>query len=536
MGLTAHAALRIGHERPLALQNGHRARAARHLAHRHQPPRHYHRGAVAPSSRPASPGCGVSIQGRGSPVPVARAPSAIERIGIHDRRLHRGAQELAAARARFSRSRPQPGPMTTASRSSASCSAASSGLLPPARRFGPFECRGHDLGAPHGDRRRGTRRAVATVTRPAPARSAPSALSTAAPVFPNEPPMTRRWPNSPLWASAPRGGHAAAASVRSLRKSASPRAWNASAGIPMSATSSSPTCREPGERRGARLGRANAIVTLARTAGPSTAPLSDDARRDVDRHHFRPRPHAAGQVLDHRAHEPVDGAVETRAEQPIDHHVAFQRGARSCSHSSAPATSMTRDAAGIEPRGVDRRVLRQRMRLVPRNTCGDRSARWRADHQPVTAVVALAAEDGDARRAEAPPHDGGRRGAGVLHQRQARDPEDFDGAAVGFAHFVGGEDLEHVRNLPPNAVRTRSRHRRGEQQAVDDERRVVAGAHVSQQESDRGEARRSPRPPCLQAPCPTPARPSPRAASCRRAPSVMGVASRKLKRAASSRR
>ena len=45
----------------------------------------------------------------------------------------------------------------------------------------------------------------ATLTRPAPDRSAPSAARCAAPVFPREPAMIRTWPKSPLCESGSRG-------------------------------------------------------------------------------------------------------------------------------------------------------------------------------------------------------------------------------------------------------------------------------------------------------------------------------------------
>jgi len=63
---------------------------------------------------------------------------------------------------------------------------------------------------------------VATVTRPAPTRSAAVAARTAAPLLPTEPAMTSTCPKSPLCAPALRGGRHAAASSRSSNHSRAP--------------------------------------------------------------------------------------------------------------------------------------------------------------------------------------------------------------------------------------------------------------------------------------------------------------------------
>ena len=64
-------------------------------------------------------------------------------------------------------------------------------------------------------------------------------------------------------------------------------------------------------------------------------------------------------------------------------------------------------------------------------------------HEAVAAVVALAADDGDAALGEIGIEGFDRRhhlAAGVLHQDQRGDADVLDGAAIGLAHLLGVED------------------------------------------------------------------------------------------------
>ena len=65
------------------------------------------------------------------------------------------------------------------------------------------------------------------------------------------------------------------------------------------------------------------------------------------------------------------------------------------------------------------------------------------DDEAVAAVVALAADDGDAAFGEIGIERFDRRhhlAAGVLHQHQRRDADVLDRATIGFAHLLGVED------------------------------------------------------------------------------------------------
>jgi hypothetical protein len=95
----------------------------------------------------------------------------------------------------------------------------------------------------------------ATVTSPAPARSAPRAASTAAPAFPTDPATTRTWPKVPLWAPAGRSGRSRAASAASVQLSAAPSSATTASGIPMSTTDQRPACSPAGSSTRQGLGR-----------------------------------------------------------------------------------------------------------------------------------------------------------------------------------------------------------------------------------------------------------------------------------------
>ncbi len=88
-----------------------------------------------------------------------------------------------------------------------------------------------------GSRRSGSRsRGEATLTRPAPPRSAPWAASRTAPVLPAEPPTTPTCPNVPLCAASGRSGRSALAASRDSTCARTFARSTDSAGKPMSAT------------------------------------------------------------------------------------------------------------------------------------------------------------------------------------------------------------------------------------------------------------------------------------------------------------
>jgi hypothetical protein len=112
---------------------------------------------------------------------------------------------------------------------------------------------------------------TATATRPAPARYAAVPASATAPVISLEPPITTAYPAERLCVSGSRDGTIAAtssasSSTRSLRIR--------SVGNPICSTSTTPACLAPGSRISPGFGAPNVTVRSARTAGPSTAPVS----------------------------------------------------------------------------------------------------------------------------------------------------------------------------------------------------------------------------------------------------------------------
>ena len=89
-----------------------------------------------------------------------------------------------------------------------------------------------------------TDRGVATVERPAPARSAAIPAMAAAPDFPSEPPMMSTCPKFPLFASTARGAKQAWMSGQAITSRLS-FDWIASAGEPIRPTTISPRVRSP---------------------------------------------------------------------------------------------------------------------------------------------------------------------------------------------------------------------------------------------------------------------------------------------------
>ena len=115
-----------------------------------------------------------------------------------------------------------------------------------------------------------------TVTSPAPPRSAPRAVRTAAPDFPREPAMTARRPKSALCESTARGGSHPRTSAASATARDSRPAGSARRGIPMSWTTIRPQNPRAGQKTWACLSAAKATVSVALTEGPSNCPVSAD--------------------------------------------------------------------------------------------------------------------------------------------------------------------------------------------------------------------------------------------------------------------
>ncbi len=199
-------------------------------------------------------------------------PLAGRRAGPARRRTRSGRRRRARAACPSRSSRPRtnlpsrrrrcraPGPPTTTSRRSRAIALERARAE---RALGRLRQRlGHVLRRQAPRRPAGTPAGVATVTRPAPDRSAPTAARCAAPVFPRDPATTSTWPKSPLWASGRRAGTSVRTLVarEQLARAARRGASMTSSGIPMSATTRSPASTLGGRqderqlRRGERDG------------------------------------------------------------------------------------------------------------------------------------------------------------------------------------------------------------------------------------------------------------------------------------------
>ena len=110
---------------------------------------------------------------------------------------------------------------------------------------------------------------VATVTRPAPERSAPTAARCAAPVLPREPATISTRPKSPLWLSGARGVTISRMALRVSSSTRGPsRLSSTSAGMPMSAMTMSPARVSPGGSTSGSLGAPSVTVVSASIDSP----------------------------------------------------------------------------------------------------------------------------------------------------------------------------------------------------------------------------------------------------------------------------
>ena len=215
--------------------------------------------ASVPSSRDSSPACGVIRVGarRGSRswcwLRMVR-PSASTSAG-------RSVASTAASRATASGPVPMPGPATQAW----------TRPTDPGRSQSPSS--GCTVSTASGQVCRTTAAgtlAVTTRTMPAPPRTAPPVASTAAPANRSLPASTPTTPRRYLSDSGPgRGSRAAMSSRCGAATAGSP-----SGRRPMSTSSTVPACPAPGSMSRPGLSAPNVTVTSARTAGPSTAPVS----------------------------------------------------------------------------------------------------------------------------------------------------------------------------------------------------------------------------------------------------------------------
>ena len=169
---------------------------------------------------------------------------------------------------------PRPGPMSTASfpsESSRSLASASSPPMTPGTHSGTGTVMTSVVFI---SMRSAMLSGTASVTMPAPIRSAASDARYAAPVMPREPATTSTCPQLPLCTSSGRNGTsvvASASSSNTCRIDFSSRSWS---GKPISSTSSFPVSAAPGQRKCPTFGKPNVSVTAACIATVDTAPVS----------------------------------------------------------------------------------------------------------------------------------------------------------------------------------------------------------------------------------------------------------------------
>ena len=161
---------------------------------------------------------------------------------------------------------------------------------------------------------------VATVTSPAPDRRAPSPAKRAAPVLPGDPATNTTWPQSPLCASRARTGirDRTCSGVSSSSRGPS-RSSITHAGIPISATTSSPARSAAGASTSGIFGAARVTVTRARMHAPRTCGVSAETPegRSMDTT-GRPVPVDVG---DDRLEKPRERSRQARADEGVDDEV-----------------------------------------------------------------------------------------------------------------------------------------------------------------------------------------------------------------------
>ncbi len=170
----------------------------------------------------------------------------------------------ASTRLRRCSPTPAPGPIITAFLRSSAKSAASSAASSTMRTMMAVSAPALTSSASRGE---------ATVTSPAPARSAPRAPSLAAPVLHTGPDTTTAWPRAYLWLSGLGHGKCASQRAGSLTKARGRITSSTLASMPISATLTSPQSPRPGSSKCPGLSRKKVTVARARIATPRTAPV-----------------------------------------------------------------------------------------------------------------------------------------------------------------------------------------------------------------------------------------------------------------------
>ncbi len=416
-----------------------------------------------PTRRAISPGCGVrmvgtsrrsaeSAPGRPSAGASAFRPSASTRIGTGQARTN------ACTSARVEGSWPRPGPITTESRSPASWSSrsmpASERLPEPVAGSGSVISSGRDAATigRHGS-------GVATVTRPAPERSAPAAASTAAPVFPIEPATTSTWPKSPLCAPGRRRANASPTSRSSSRKSDGSEAATAAGGMPMSATTSSPTASQAGGSTCPRFGAAEGDRERRPRARPiRPAAVRRHAGGKVDGDHRDTRLVAPDERRDREGGEAGRCRLEPRAEDGVDDQIGLLELRQERVPRRLVGQLDERPARARQHVQVERRIALHAPPRPEQHRLRPRAQPARHD-ETVAPVVASPAEHDDApRRREARLHDRSHGGAGVLHEdgdRAGRSPRSSGGRPAASPRTSGlGSRTRLYRRKPARQRRT----------------------------------------------------------------------------------
>ncbi len=255
-------------------------------------------------------------------------------------------------------SRPRPGPSASTSLPAA---AASSWSAAAAASPAPLTASGRVIDsseAPSTTGRIGS--GTATVTSPAPPRTAPRAARIAAPALPGPPAHSRTCPKSPLWPSAGRGMSSVASSIACSRKRSPAAASTSSGGMPRSATTTSPIESEAGGRTCATLTAAKVTVSSASRCGPGISwlppfrPLGRSTARRGTGSRFRASTSSAT--------GPSSGRL-----RPVPKRASITRS------DSAAAAISRRSPPGSDVRRISSPWLRQIASWMPASPAGSRS-------------------------------------------------------------------------------------------------------------------------------------------------------------------
>ena len=218
-----------------------------------------------------------------------------------------------------------------------------------------------------------------------------------------------------------------------------------SVGNPIRSTSTTPACVAPGSRTSPGFGAPNVTVRSARTAGPSTAPVSPLTPEGMS---------TATSGTGDAASAPIASAYEPAGapRKPVPKIASIATSARSSSRSSAaglePATPHRRgpEPCEIRPRGTRERVVQEQ-----HGGADARAVQVPGRDQAVATVVALAAHHDRAppvRAADQPDGGVGDLAAGGLHQRVRGDPS-LLGRAIELGRLRGRDHGAPASDLIP---------------------------------------------------------------------------------------